>query len=123
MNRLTKLALGSLGLLEPQPARAADMGAEMDILPPCKSGGMPLMQALRERQSLREFAPTALAAQTLSDLLWAAAGLATVTRAWIDRGILAHAMHLGAEQSILLSQTVGCIMSAAGWRAPGGRRS
>ena len=114
MNPLTKLALGSLGLLEPQPARAADMGAEMDILPPCKSGGMPLMQALRERQSLREFAPTALAAQTLSDLLWAAAGLATVIRARIDRGIPAHAMHLGAEQSILLSQTVGCIKSAAG---------
>ncbi len=33
------------------------------------------MQALSQRQSWRNFAPTALPPQTLSDLLWAAAGI------------------------------------------------
>ena len=219
MNPLTKLALGRLGLLEPKPASATGVGTGIELPAPRRSGGMPLMQALNERQSLREFAPTALAAQTLSDLLWAAAGinreavggrtapsamnsheidlyvalpeglflyepqrhalelrvksdvrcvtgyqdfvddaaldliyvadlarmklvpavhresyaaaaagamaqnvylfcasagLATVIRAWIDRGILAHAMQLGTGQTLLLSQTVGCIKSGAG---------
>jgi SagB-type dehydrogenase family enzyme len=36
---------------------------------------MPLMSALTSRQSRREFAPGPLPAQTLSDLLWAAAGI------------------------------------------------
>ena len=46
-------------------------------------------------------------------LFCASAGLATVIRAWIDRGILAQAMQLGTDQTILLSQTVGFIKSAA----------
>ncbi len=37
-------------------------------------------------------------------LFCASAGLATVIQAWIDRGILAHAMQLGADQTSLLSQ-------------------
>jgi nitroreductase len=182
--------------------------------PPRTSGGMPLMQALNERRSIREFALTVLPPQDLADLLWAAAGvnrpvvdgrtapsamnshevdvfaalpeglyayqpqthtlerrvasdvrrvtgyqdfvdsaaldliyvadltrmklvplahreayaaaaagamaqnvylycasvgLATVIRAWIDRGILANAMELGRDQQILLSQSVGCV--------------
>ena len=218
MNPLTKLALGRLGLLEPKPASATGVGTGIELPAPHRSGGMPLMQAFNERQSLREFAPTALAVPTLSDLLWAAAGinresvggrtapsamnsheidlyvalpaglylyepqrhalelraesdvrrvtgyqdfvddaaldliyvanlarmklvpvahresyaasaagamaqnvylfcasagLATVIRAWIDRGILAQAMQLGTDQTILLSQTVGFIKSAA----------
>ncbi|HEY5306968.1 MAG TPA: nitroreductase family protein, partial [Casimicrobiaceae bacterium] len=34
-------------------------------------------------------------------------GLATVLRAWIDRGALSAAMELGVDQQLLLSQTVG----------------
>jgi nitroreductase len=46
------------------------------VLPkPQTDGGKPLMQALQERQSQREFAPTALPPQVLSNLLWAAWGI------------------------------------------------
>jgi hypothetical protein len=42
---------------------------------PDRSGGVPLMQALAERQSHREFADAPLTTQQLSDLLWATAGV------------------------------------------------
>lgn len=42
---------------------------------PDKSGGKPLMQALNERQTLREFTTEKLSLQQLSDLLWAAWGI------------------------------------------------
>ncbi len=46
------------------------------ILPaPHTDGGKPLMQALAERQSSREFSEKALDLQQLSDLLWAAFGI------------------------------------------------
>jgi len=45
------------------------------LLQPQTDGGKPLMQALKERRSMREFAPTELPAQVLSDLLWAACGI------------------------------------------------
>jgi SagB-type dehydrogenase family enzyme len=49
---------------------------EMVRLPtPQTEGGMPLMQALRLRQSTRDLGPEALPAQVLSNLLWAAAGV------------------------------------------------
>ena len=74
MNTLTKLALGVLGRLQPQPATGD--AASVTKLPPASiAGGMPLMQALAERQSLREFDQQPLPAQTLSELLWAAAGV------------------------------------------------
>jgi Nitroreductase len=41
---------------------------------PSKTGGKPLMEALNERKSSREFAETKLSEQTLSNLLWAAYG-------------------------------------------------
>jgi nitroreductase len=40
-------------------------------------------------------------------LYCAAQGLATVIRAWIDRHALSQAMALGADQQVLLAQTVG----------------
>lgn len=43
--------------------------------PPQTEGGKPLMQALRERHSTREFSAKALPRQVLSNLLWAAAGV------------------------------------------------
>lgn len=43
--------------------------------PPQTEGGKPLMQALKERRSVREFSPEELPPQILSDLLWAASGI------------------------------------------------
>lgn len=45
------------------------------LLKPQTDGGKPLMQALRERSSQREFAPDPLPPQVLSNLLWAAWGI------------------------------------------------
>ena len=42
---------------------------------PRMEGGMPLMQALKQRHSSREFAAAILPMQVLSDLLWAASGV------------------------------------------------
>ncbi|MFC1528649.1 SagB/ThcOx family dehydrogenase [Candidatus Latescibacterota bacterium] len=42
---------------------------------PQTNGGMPLLQALKERKSLREFSPKELSAQVLSNMLWAAFGI------------------------------------------------
>ncbi|HSQ73224.1 MAG TPA: nitroreductase family protein [Rubrivivax sp.] len=74
MNTLTKLALGLMGQLHPQPA-VGSAATRISLPAPRRSGGLPLMEALRKRESQREFAPQALRKQTLSDLLWAAAGI------------------------------------------------
>ena len=42
---------------------------------PDRHGGKPLMQALNDRKSAREFAPDPLSQQVLSNLLWAAFGV------------------------------------------------
>ncbi len=57
------------------PGAATTPGRSVQLPPPVTTGGMPLRQALSQRQSWRSFAPTKLEAQTLSDLLWAAAGI------------------------------------------------
>ena len=74
MNTLTKMALGLMGQLRPLPA-TGDTADTVSLPPPATSGGLPLMQALMQRQSCREFDPAPLSAQVLSDLLWAAAGI------------------------------------------------
>jgi SagB-type dehydrogenase family enzyme len=43
--------------------------------PPQMEGGMPLMQALKERQTIRDYTAEALSPQVLSNLLWAAFGV------------------------------------------------
>jgi len=43
--------------------------------PPQTTGGKPLMQALKERQTRREFSPEKLPPQMLANLLWAAFGV------------------------------------------------
>lgn len=73
MSTLTKLALGMMGRLRPQPVRGES--AKTIALPtPQKEGGMPLMEALSKRRSDREFARTELPLAMLSSLLWAAYG-------------------------------------------------
>lgn len=74
MNTLTKMALGMIGQLRPQPAQG-DAACVLTLPPPQTEGGAPLMQALRLRQSQRAFSPLPLAQQVLADLLWAAAGI------------------------------------------------
>ena len=48
---------------------------EIKLLKPQTEGGLPLMQALKARQSLREFSPDKLPLQVLSNLFWAADGV------------------------------------------------
>ena len=74
MSTLTKLALGMLGQLHGRPA-ADDAAPVVELPAPSGSGGLPLMQALSQRQSRREFRPDPLPPQQLSDLLWAAFGI------------------------------------------------
>ena len=45
------------------------------LLPPQTDGGMPLMKALKNRKTSREFAGKDLSAQQMSNLLWAACGI------------------------------------------------
>ncbi len=50
--------------------------SESRILPrPSREGGMPLMQAINQRRSTREFSTRRIPDQVLSDLLWAAYGV------------------------------------------------
>lgn len=74
MNTLTKLAQGLIGQLKPRAL--SDPAPEARALPaPVMKGGMPLRDALHQRQSLRAFRTDALSDQLLSDLLWAANGI------------------------------------------------
>lgn len=68
------LVLSAPCLAAAQPASARDAGT-IQLPAPQKTGGKPLMQALSERQSSREFSTQALAPQVLSNLLWAAVGV------------------------------------------------
>lgn len=54
---------------------AAQTSPAIQLPPPIKEGGKPLMQALAERHTSREFASDSLPRQTLSNLLWAAFGV------------------------------------------------
>jgi SagB-type dehydrogenase family enzyme len=76
MGTLTKLTLGMMGRLRPKPARGST-DASLALPPPRTNGGMPLMDALSRRRSRREFVPTAIPSDMLSDLLWAASGLSS----------------------------------------------
>ena len=75
MATLTKIALSFIGGLKADRVKGRGGDAVIALPPPQVAGGMPLMQALAGRRSLREFAPTPLAPQVLSDLLWAAFGI------------------------------------------------
>lgn len=69
---LTWRRLTALSVLLP----AIAVGAEpIQLPPPHTAGGMPLMQALKERHSSRAFSDRTLPPQVLSDLLWAAFGV------------------------------------------------
>ncbi|MCX7001086.1 MAG: SagB/ThcOx family dehydrogenase [Candidatus Sumerlaeota bacterium] len=72
-----KTALGVIGVMMlafATGAVAADL-PDISLPAPRMEGGKPLMQALKERQTLRSFSEKKLPPQVLSDLLWAAAGI------------------------------------------------
>ena len=56
-------------------ASVAQAAQTMQLPAPDKEGGMPLMQALAERKSMKSFGDKAVSAQDLSNLLWAAWGV------------------------------------------------
>ncbi len=56
-------------------AAAGDVAANIRLPKPDMKGGMPLLQALGERKSAREFSAERLPPQVLSNLLWAAYGV------------------------------------------------
>lgn len=72
MGRLMATGLLMMGMTE---AGLAQDTTAIKLLPPEMAGGKPLMQALRERRSTREFDSRALPPQMLSNLLWAANGV------------------------------------------------
>lgn len=74
MNTLAKLALGMMGQLRPQPGKG-ESATSILLPPPVKTGGLPLMEALAQRHSSRDFASTALPLPLLSNLLWSAYGM------------------------------------------------
>ncbi|MDR2813266.1 MAG: SagB/ThcOx family dehydrogenase [Prevotellaceae bacterium] len=55
-------------------ASATAFAQNIQLPAPQKSGGKPLMEALSQRKSSREFDAKALSEQTISNLLWAAGG-------------------------------------------------
>lgn len=74
MSTLTKVALGLMGKMHPLPA-AGESPQTIALPSPATEGGMPLLDTLRQRQSVREFSPAQLPAQLLSNLLWAGFGI------------------------------------------------
>lgn len=74
MNTLTRVALGAMRKLRPrQIYRQTEASI---VLPPVeKHGGLPLMDALAQRRSGRDFTPAPLPLPVLSQLLWAAWGV------------------------------------------------
>jgi nitroreductase len=74
MSSMTRLGLGPMGERQVRPARD-DSVSTLALPPVSSSGGLPLMEVLQQRRSQREFANTALPAQILGDLLWAACGV------------------------------------------------
>jgi nitroreductase len=65
----------ALGLVLAVEADAAETDALLELPPPQREDGMPLMRALGQRSSSRAFSARKLPPQVLSNLLWAAFGV------------------------------------------------
>jgi SagB-type dehydrogenase family enzyme len=69
-----RLVLSMLAVAFAAPLAAQELKT-VALPKPDMQGGKPLMQALKERSTGREFSPEKLSPQMLSDLLWAAWGI------------------------------------------------
>jgi nitroreductase len=74
---------------------------------------MPLMQALKERKSVREFSPEALSPQMLSDLLWAAFGVNRKTGAFGKPGRTAPSASNSQEIDLYVAMPEGVFLYEA----------
>jgi nitroreductase len=74
MPNLTRFALALMGKLRARPA-VGPGEKSITLPPPQRTGGLPVMDALAQRRSTREFKPDALPLPLLSSLLWAAWGV------------------------------------------------
>lgn len=72
MNKWMSVCMLCLNLADGAAAQEVSM---VKLPPPDMQGGKPLMQALKERHSTREFGVEPLPQQQLSNLLWAAVGV------------------------------------------------
>ncbi|MBS1187359.1 MAG: McbC-like oxidoreductase for polypeptide thioester cyclization [Burkholderiaceae bacterium] len=86
LGRLGLCSLMSLALLsqsctaktdepKPQQSQQQSKGQPLALPAPQTTGGKPLMDALRERRTVRDYDSKPLSPQTLSNLLWAAFGV------------------------------------------------
>lgn len=75
MRPLASLIIMLAVLCLPLSSALAQEAKVIKLPAPQTEGGMPLMQALKNRHTTREFAPRQLEPQMLSDLLWAAFGI------------------------------------------------
>jgi SagB-type dehydrogenase family enzyme len=74
VNSAEKPVRDLMNLLRPKPG----IGLRSDVITlpaPEREGGMPLLEALGQRQTIREFSHRPLSEQVLSNLLWAAYGI------------------------------------------------
>jgi SagB-type dehydrogenase family enzyme len=72
---LPRLGLVMLAVIACVTLAAAQELKPVPLPPPQTSGGKPLMEALKDRHSTREFSSQKLPPQVLSNLLWAAFGV------------------------------------------------
>jgi nitroreductase len=75
MKNMIKLFVGALVLAIHTGTAVAGDSAIKSLPAPQMTGGKPVMQALKERQSIREYKTDSLTDQQMSDLLWAAFGI------------------------------------------------
>jgi nitroreductase len=73
--RQTNAGLASAAIVAGTSGIAAAAAKTRDLPPPRAAGGRPLIEALKLRRSIREYADRPLPPQMLSDLLWAAFGI------------------------------------------------
>jgi len=72
---LLSAATGAATAMLATSTSAAQTQQPIDLPPPTLNSGKSLMQALMQRQSIREYSDRALSNQDLSNLLWAAWGI------------------------------------------------
>jgi nitroreductase len=73
--RQANAGLVSAAILAGAPALRAESAKIRELPAPRETGGKPLMEVLKLRRSIREYADRPLPPQVLSDLLWAAFGV------------------------------------------------